>query len=323
MNKSKTCKNKKTKKIVKKQSKIKTKKPKRSRKKTIVKKTKPLPIPFSDINLDDYPIEKDFDIDSDEYQKIKIKTKKKSFSPKIYWTSNTENSIRKYIETEDMKLKNSIYENELRVPFEKMAENIMNTFRFEYFETDKETAMVECLGHVMTNITKFDPYKFKGKSFGYFSVMMKNFFILSNNSTHKKWKIHESIDFVPEDSSEEFVKREKFYTNDHVKDHLNDKKEFINLLISYWNENVNLIFKKEIEIKIVNSILEILKYKDVDIYNKKYIYFCIKEMCNCKTQHLTKVINKMKRYQKLLVNKYLEKGNLTETEQYSDKMVSV
>jgi hypothetical protein len=46
----------------------------------------------------------------------------------------------------------------------------------------------------------------------------------------------------------------------------------------------------------------------LDFFNKKTLYLYIREMSNCKTQHITKVINKMKDYQKEITQQYIKDG---------------
>ena len=279
-------------------------------KKTKVNKRVPLPIPFSDIKIKSFEDKFEYDVDPLEFDRIKSKTKRnKNEDTKIYWTSSVEDAIAKYIATENTNEKNSIYESSIKAPMEKLVENVINTFKFEYFETDKETAKKECIGHIMSKIYQFDPVGYKGKSFGYFSVTAKNFFILVNNSNHKRWKKHEMLEYYPENERGESVERH-IPVEDHVKNKMTDKSEFVNLMIEFWEKNLSSIFTKEIDIKIANSILDIFKFKEIDVYNKKYIYFCIKEMCNCKTQQLTKVINKMKKYQSIIHSEYINTGKI-------------
>ena len=47
------------------------------------------------------------------------------------------------------------------------------------------------------------------------------------------------------------------------------------------------------------------------MFNKKALYLYIREISDCKTQHITKVINKMKSYQSEIRNEYLNSGNIT------------
>ena len=47
---------------------------------------------------------------------------------KMYFTLDTEAAIIEYNKSSDFKLRNKIYEESIKYPFEKLAENILNTF---------------------------------------------------------------------------------------------------------------------------------------------------------------------------------------------------
>jgi hypothetical protein len=60
--------------------------------------------------------------------------KKKS---KIYFSQDTEDAIIEYNKTKDYVKRNRIYVESIQYPFEKLAENILNTFKFTYFDVPK------------------------------------------------------------------------------------------------------------------------------------------------------------------------------------------
>ena len=57
--------------------------------------------------------------------------KKKS---KVYFGKEVQNAIIEYNETEKVSLKNKIYQERIHKAFDKLSENIINTFKFSYFE---------------------------------------------------------------------------------------------------------------------------------------------------------------------------------------------
>ena len=67
----------------------------------------------------------------------KRKTKKR------YFTEETENAIIQYNNTEDKRERDIIYENHILYPFDKLAENVLNTFKFSYFDVPKEDVQQE------------------------------------------------------------------------------------------------------------------------------------------------------------------------------------
>ena len=55
------------------------------------------------------------------------------------------------------------------------------------------------------------------------------------------------------------------------------------------------LFPKESERRIADAILTIFRTRqDLDIFKKKALYIYIREMTDCETPHLTKVVNKLK-----------------------------
>jgi hypothetical protein len=83
-------------------------------------------------------------------------------------------------------------------------------------------------------------------------------------------------------------------------------------IIEYWDENLKKIFTKDIDLKISNAVVELMRSVNrLEEFNKKMLYLYIREMTSCKTQQITKVINKMKVYQKILMKNYLNNGTVT------------
>ena len=146
-----------------------------------------------------------------------------------------------------------------------------------------------------------------GKAFSYFSIIAKNFLILYNNGNYKKFKRHTSVD------DDEIIYEQKELTfNPRAETKKKELSEFIKLMVDYLEENIDNIYKKDQEKRIAYAVLEIFRKSDViENFNKKALYLFIREMTNCKTQHITKVVNKMKDIQSNLYAKYLEKGTLS------------
>ena len=82
----------------------------------------------------------------------KKKRKKKS---KIYFTSETEDSIVAYADERDPTKKNIIYNERIKYSFEKLAENIINTFSFSYIPESYCDIKTACVSHMLLNIGKY------------------------------------------------------------------------------------------------------------------------------------------------------------------------
>ena len=79
--------------------------------------------------------------------------------------------------------RNKIYQNEIHKAFDKLAENIINTFKFTYFDYGFEDIKHETVAFMVMNMHKYDHTK-GSKAFSYFSVVAKNYLILHNNNNY-------------------------------------------------------------------------------------------------------------------------------------------
>ena len=63
---------------------------------------------------------------------------RKKSKTRMYFTEETEQAIIRYNDTNDWRVKNQIYNDHLRAPFEKLVESIIHTFKFYYFDVPTE-----------------------------------------------------------------------------------------------------------------------------------------------------------------------------------------
>ena len=83
------------------------------------------------------------------------------------------------------------------------------------------------------------------------------------------------------------------------------------LMIDYWESNVGKIFSKQRDLNIANAVIELFRNSDrIDAFNKKALYLYIREISNCKTQQITKVINKMKQCHFNITKSYMNTGTI-------------
>lgn len=221
---------------------------------------------------------------------------------KMYFTTDTEDAIIQYNATDVQSERDEIYNVKIKYAFEKLVENVFNTFKFCYFETSPLEVQKETVAHLVANIHKFESGK--GKAFSYFSIIAKNYLIFQNNSNYKRFNQHVEIG---DDNGENTYKLQ--HEDPHYKEEEN--REFINMMVSYWEKNVNKIFTKQRDINIANAVIELFRNSDrIDAFNKKALYLYIREISSCKTQQITKVINRMKNYQNNITKSYVNNGIL-------------
>ena len=237
-----------------------------------------------------------------EVKRVVKRRRRKKGKGKQYFTQETEDAIVEYNGSDDAKIRNDIYNERIRYAFEKLAENILNTFKFPYFQCSHEEVQQEVVSNLVSNIHKYKQEN--GKAFSYFSIIAKNFLILYNNGNYKKFKRHMSVD-----DDEIVYERKELTINPKNEVKKKEVSEFINLMIDYYDNNLEKMFKKPQELKIAAAVIEIFRRCDsIENFNKKAIYLYIREMTDCKTQNITKVVNKMRDVQMNITRSYIENG---------------
>jgi hypothetical protein len=222
--------------------------------------------------------------------------KKKS---KQYFTLDTEEAIIAYNKSSSERERNDLYKTRIQYPFEKLAENILNTFKFSYFDVSKQDVQMEVISNLIEKIHMFQ--EGKGKAFSYFSIVAKNYLILKNNGNYKRFKKTALLSEMPES----WNPPDDFYQTQFGEE-LNEFKE---LMLRYWDINLTRVFTKKRDIQIADAVLELFRRSQhIENFNKKHLYLLIREMTDCKTHYITKVVNEMKKHQTQMLNDYFDKG---------------
>jgi len=225
----------------------------------------------------------------------KLEVAKKKKNKRIYFGMDVQDAIVRYNTAEKSGIKNRIYEAEIHRAFDKLAENIINTFKFTYFDYGFEDIKHEVVAFMVMNMHKYDHNK-GSKAFSYFSVVAKNYLILHNNANYKKLKAHKDI------ATLQLVLPEKN----------KDLEDFVLELVQYFETNIPTMFKKKKDLNVAYAILELIKKKDeIENFNKKALYVLIREMTNVETTHITKVTNIFKKHYRNILKTYESQGTLT------------
>tara|TARA_Y100000361_G_C11061100_1_gene290527 strand:- start:101 stop:826 length:726 start_codon:yes stop_codon:yes gene_type:complete len=226
--------------------------------------------------------------------------KKRRKKSKMYFGQVTEDAIVQYnsMEPGDPE-RDKLFTERIYAPIRKIAENLIHTYKFYYFDGPTEEVIDEVVANMVINMHKYK--QDKGKAFSYFSVVAKNYLILNNNKNYKMGKIHDQLDVMD------------FNRNTSEEKNLDDtssfKGEVFTQMYEYWEDNFMSIFKKKKDLAVVDAILYLMKNnKSIENFNKKALYILIREMSGSNTQHITRVINAMKRKQNALIRDFRDKG---------------
>ena len=226
---------------------------------------------------------------------------RKKAKSRMYFTQTTENAIIRYNGSEDSFLRNKIYNEHIAYAFDKLAENIIHTFKFYYFDVPSEQVKHEVVSFLVMNMHKFK--EGKGKAFSYFSIVAKNYLILNNNNNYKKMKSHRELDIL--DFKRNLTSEAQVVSDKET------YEEFTDMMLDYWENNLPNIFKRHKDILVADAVLELFRRsQNMENFNKKALYVLIREMTGSNTQHITRVVNVMKRYYKRLFKEFQFSGSI-------------
>tara|TARA_B100001094_G_scaffold258114_1_gene257818 strand:+ start:74 stop:826 length:753 start_codon:yes stop_codon:yes gene_type:complete len=229
--------------------------------------------------------------------KAEIKKIVKKKKRKVYFGQEVQDAIVDYNSSENSNERNTIYGTRIHAAFDKLAENIINTFKFTYFDDPFVDVKHEVVAFMIMNIHKYDHTK-GSKAFSYFSVVAKNYLILHNNNNYKKLKTHDGMDVLDRHRS-----KDSQYESDYV--------TLTTEIIQYFDSNMNTIFKKDRDLKIGYAIIDLMKQRgEIENFNKKALYILIREMTDVETANITSVVNVLKKHYKKLINKYYREGTI-------------
>jgi hypothetical protein len=229
---------------------------------------------------------------------------------KRYFTNITEIAISAYNKCDDYELRNKIFKRFIHYPFDKLAENVIHTYKTYYFDDCYEDVKSEVVTFLIEKIHKFNGEN--GRAFSYFTVVARNYLFNENNANYAAMKAREDLSAV--DPARSVVNE---VVRDNYREGLSD---FMDYYTKYIDTNLDIIFEKKRDADIADSVNELFKNrKDLFSYNKKALYILIRERTNVNTQYITKVINTLKGIYLDLYKVYIELGYIPEDYKLENK----
>ena len=226
---------------------------------------------------------------------VKKKRRKKS---KVYFGTPVHDAIVKYNHSDDVNFRHKIYTEEIHPAFLKLAENIINTFKFSYFDYGFRDLQEEVVSNLVINMHKFDETR-GSKAFSYFSIVAKNYLILNNNANYKKMKSHDDISIL------------NGYGTHDSNIETSTSKEIFEKTVDYLYDRLDTLFPKPKDRHVAESILYLCKNKDqIDNFNKKALYIMIREMTDVQTSKITQISNVFRRIYPRIQEEILTKGHI-------------
>lgn len=240
-------------------------------------------------------------------QKIKVislEAIKEKPKPKnnLYFDEDVTKAIVNFQKAEAPKEKHKIFEENIMPAFDKLI-------KYHYFKipVKRDPEVVhDCMSFLYEQLNKFDASQ-HDRGFPYFNVIVKNYFIQKLKNEEKKNSISKDIDSL--NDPKEIIKNNKdCIVIDNIEDSY-DNEEFIEVLKSAlpkWRES----FQKDQEKAVVEALTVLFEnVENFDNYNKKIIYFYIKEITGMNTKQIAINLNKVKKKFKFLKKKF-QRGNI-------------
>ena len=215
-----------------------------------------------------------------------IKRRGRKRKNKMYFTPIAEKAIVAYNKEKSVAKRNKVYSEHIHYPIWKLAQNIINRFKFPYMDGSTEDKQYEVIAFLLQKLNKYTENK--GRAFSYFSIVAKNYCIQTNNKAYKMLKQKTSLLAV---DTQRDTANEQYH--DERKEAL---KDFTDLFVINYEDEVEKRFSKQTDKKIAYAVLELFKRREnIEKYNKKALYVLIREMTNERTQDISKVVNIIKK----------------------------
>jgi len=217
----------------------------------------------------------------------KKKSKKKRNNKNYYFTSDHEDAIVRYAQTNCKKERTDLYIEFIGPAFNEMVDKIVFTYKFTNLP-NIDSLREECKIWLMTILDKYDPNK-GSAAFSYFSVITKNWFIHKVKRQQKRNKREIDLGNISKRYEEEYLSTNDSYVTQREEDEF--WKSFYTELKS-WDVSQ----MKENDTKVYKAIIILFESKeDIDIFNKKAIYLYLREITGLNTKQ---IVNSLKKFRK-------------------------
>lgn len=215
------------------------------------------------------------------------KKKKNDNKDRNYFTSQVDTAIIEYNSSVSLSNKNRLYNSVIYPAFDKLAENLINTYKCPYIDSTFEDLKHDLVSFLTEKLDYFS--QDAGKAYSYYTRVGINYLIAKNNRSYNFSKKRERVDL-------ETVDEERDIAHElHQSDYRESLESFINEWVDDLDKNLMQRFTTQEEQAVADSVLELFRIrKTIDHFNKKSLYVLIKERTDVRTQKITKVVNVLK-----------------------------
>jgi hypothetical protein len=233
---------------------------------------------------------------SEPQQKTIKRRAKKGTGEKLYFDHNTQAAIVSYQQASEKKIRDVLYVQEILPAFEKLAENLINIYKFSSLYDSYEDLKSDCVAFLFESIHKFDHTRGTA-AFSYFNVIAKNFLIIKSKQKMIRTKKVVSLSDPDSMTQAENEAIDEHYTV-QAQDMIAEKREFAKSITELLYK-IRERLKNSNEIMCINSIIQIFEnIDDVDLLNKSAVLLYIREMSGLNPKQLTTALYTIKKHYK-------------------------
>ena len=227
--------------------------------------------------------------------KKKIKRRQDGGKSVNYFSDDTQESIKNFLEETDLEKRRKIYQNEIFPAFDSLVQNLIFVYKFKSSSLS-DTLKADCLSSLFEVLHKFDPSK-GSKAFSYFNVVAKNWLIINTRkdleNVKKSVSIEDSDSLTPENKIE-IAEFKVISSPDNQIISQERRDEIIKILSHIKTKKLG-----ENEIKCLNAIETLFTTIDtIDFLNKRAILFYLKDISGLNKKDLSKSLVKLKKHYK-------------------------
>ncbi len=218
----------------------------------------------------------------------------------LYFGKDVDQALVLFQLETDIDLKNEVFITDIKPAFEKLI-------KYHYYRTPimrNDEVVHDCMSFLyeILKAEKFDAIKYS-RGFPYFNMIVKHFFIQKLKVEKKKMTTDKNLDSLSNYHNNQKTFDKVLLTEDVEEEYQN--REFINILkenLPKWRDQ----FQKEQEKKFVDALIVLFENSEnIDIYNKKAIFFYLREITDLNSKQIATNLNKVKKKFSFLKRKYL------------------
>jgi hypothetical protein len=220
--------------------------------------------------------------------------KKKKANKNNYFDIREEEAVINYINSEDQREKEFIYNNFLRDPLDKMIDSIIRRYKLYRKDMDYKDLHTDTHSFLMTKVDKFKPDKNK-KAYSYFGTICKNY--LMGQIQKDQREMNRKISY--EDISTSLENRPDliyYIENEEI-----DAEKIIDVFLQDLKTYIQDMKLNDSEMKLGQSLIELFNnYGNIFIgndnnkFNKNIILLSLREMTNLSTKEIRLYLKKYK-----------------------------